>query len=76
MKKEPSPDFDNEDDDDDDDEQCAAFECLMPASEEVQWIQCDRCHQWYHFACVELTKEAARALDTYVCSNCSCKLYV
>jgi histone demethylase JARID1 len=75
IKKEQSS-YEDEEEDNDEEEQCAAVLCLMPASEEVQWIQCDHCHEWYHFACVELTKETAQALDTYICTNCSCTMPV
>lgn len=59
------------DDDDDDDEACLARPCKHPSSDEVDWVQCDTCEQWYHNLCVGITAETAAELESYVCPYCS-----
>ncbi|XP_048242778.1 uncharacterized protein LOC125375886 [Haliotis rufescens] len=34
-------------------------------------IGCDRCDQWFHGACVGITKRTANALDEYICPHCT-----
>ena len=58
------------DDDDDDDEACSARPCKHPSSDEVDWVQCDTCEQWYHNLCVGITAETAAELESYVCPYC------
>lgn len=60
------------DDDDDEDEACLARPCKHPSSDEVDWVQCDTCEQWYHNLCVGITAETAAELDSYVCPYCNC----
>ena len=73
-------DVEGDDDDDDDDEEddeeeeeeeaCLAQPCKRPSSDEVDWVQCDNCEQWYHNLCVGITAEKATELDSYVCPYC------
>ena len=58
------------DDDDDDDEACSARPCKHPSSDEVDWVQCDTCEQWYHNLCVGITAEIAAELESYICPYC------
>ena len=40
--------------------------CNMPESFDVNMIMCDVCLSWFHFSCVNLSKEP----DCWTCSNC------
>ena len=35
------------------------------------WIECERCSQWYHCSCVGLTKAKADKLSQWHCNNCT-----
>ncbi len=62
---------DDDDDDDDDDEACLARPCKHPSSDEVDWVQCDTCEQWYHNLCVGISAKTAAELESYICPYCS-----
>ncbi|KAI9142533.1 hypothetical protein BKA69DRAFT_1013845, partial [Paraphysoderma sedebokerense] len=34
-------------------------------------IQCDKCSDWFHGACVNVTEEESSHFETYVCPPCS-----
>lgn len=36
-----------------------------------QSIACDKCHLWYHFTCVHMTKSKARLLKEWACQYCA-----
>ncbi|XP_078594728.1 lysine-specific demethylase 5A-like isoform X17 [Branchiostoma floridae x Branchiostoma japonicum] len=61
-----------EEDDDDDDQDCAAKRCLQPTGDEVDWVQCDRCEEWFHLVCVGL-KHQPTDDEEYVCRCCKLK---
>ena len=42
---------------------------LFPG-EEVNWVQCDRCEQWFHLLCVGLGEDEVSENEDYVCFNC------
>lgn len=50
--------------------ECAAKYCRCPSDEQVAWVQCDKCQQWFHILCVGLTHQAAEAMDVFVCVDC------
>ena len=50
--------------------ECSATQCLQPVAEQIIWVQCDHCHEWFHCVCVGLTKEYAEQIDTYKCAAC------
>ncbi|EDV25411.1 uncharacterized protein TRIADDRAFT_55483 [Trichoplax adhaerens] len=50
--------------------ECAAKYCRCPSDEQVGWVQCDKCQQWFHILCVGLTNQAAEAMDVFVCADC------
>ena len=66
--------IEEEDEDDDDEEEeeaeCSATQCLQPVADQIIWVQCDHCHEWFHCVCVGLTKEYAEQIDIYKCAVC------
>lgn len=40
------------------------------SGEEVEWVQCDKCENWYHIICVGISSEEASAVDEYICPDC------
>lgn len=50
--------------------ECSATNCLRPIVDEISWVQCDKCQEWFHCMCVGLTKETAEKIDSYVCDSC------
>ncbi|XP_052780089.1 lysine-specific demethylase 5A-like isoform X2 [Mya arenaria] len=56
-------------DDDESDEDCAALKCLKPTGE-VNWVQCDRCEDWFHLLCVGLAEDEVSEEEEYECFNC------
>ena len=64
--------MEEEDDDEDEEEEgeCSATQCLQPVADQIIWVQCDHCHEWFHCVCVGLTKEYAEQIDTYKCAAC------
>uniref|UniRef100_A0AAR2LGP4 [histone H3]-trimethyl-L-lysine(4) demethylase n=1 Tax=Pygocentrus nattereri TaxID=42514 RepID=A0AAR2LGP4_PYGNA len=49
---------------------CPAESCLQPAGDEVYWVQCDCCNQWFHMVCVGVSAKMA-AEEDYMCVTCS-----
>ncbi|KAI4881507.1 hypothetical protein NFI96_012323 [Prochilodus magdalenae] len=49
---------------------CPAESCLQPAGDEVYWVQCDSCNQWFHMVCVGVSAKMA-AEEDYMCVACS-----
>ena len=39
--------------------------------EEVEWVQCDKCENWYHVICVGISSEEAATIDEYLCPDCN-----
>ncbi|KAJ3169338.1 Transcription factor bye1, partial [Irineochytrium annulatum] len=33
-------------------------------------IQCDKCQDWYHGKCIQISEELGKALDSYECDEC------
>lgn len=60
-----------EDDLEDEDDTCAAKPCSHPTGDEVGWVQCDHCQDWYHLLCVSLRPEQAEEMDAYSCPSCT-----
>ncbi len=44
--------------------------CYLPPDDEM--IQCDKCDEWYHYKCVNLTPKMVKAIgdDEWICRNC------
>ncbi|XP_060788219.1 lysine-specific demethylase 5B-B isoform X4 [Neoarius graeffei] len=51
---------------------CPAESCLQPAGDEVFWVQCDCCNQWFHMICVGVSEKIA-AEEDYMCVACSAR---
>ncbi|XP_058246004.1 lysine-specific demethylase 5B-B isoform X1 [Hemibagrus wyckioides] len=51
---------------------CPAASCLQPAGDEVFWVQCDCCNQWFHMICVGVSEKVA-AEEDYMCVTCSAR---
>ncbi|XP_022330439.2 lysine-specific demethylase 5A-like isoform X4 [Crassostrea virginica] len=60
----------DEDGEEDEDDNCAAIKCLKPTGEEVNWVQCDRCEEWYHLLCVGLGTDEVTEDEEYECFKC------
>ena len=53
---------------------CADKNCKKPQDENVDWLACDGCHQWFHNKCVSVDPKMARNEDfEYYCSSCEIK---
>ena len=39
--------------------------------DEVEWVQCDKCENWYHVVCVGISAQDASKIDEYVCPYCT-----
>lgn len=50
--------------------ECSASHCKKPIGDQISWVQCDRCQDWFHCICVGLTKEYAEKIDKYNCKKC------
>jgi len=37
---------------------------------EVNWVQCDRCEEWFHLLCVGLAEDEVSEEEEYECFNC------
>lgn len=44
--------------------------CLCRGESHSDMIECDKCHDWFHFACVGLAKAHAEKLENYICIRC------
>ncbi|KAF4526572.1 hypothetical protein B566_EDAN009588 [Ephemera danica] len=69
-KQDPKEGDEDGDDDDGSDEACAAHPCQRPTGDEVTWVQCDLCTEWYHLLCEDLKKSDINSTDDYICKNC------
>ncbi|XP_071108199.1 nucleosome-remodeling factor subunit BPTF-like [Haliotis cracherodii] len=44
--------------------------CRTPYDEAQFYIGCDRCQDWFHGHCVNVSRLEADRMDTYICPNC------
>ena len=63
-------DDDEDDDDVSDDESCAAQRCQHPIGQNVDWVLCDGCEQWFHYVCVGLLPGDISEDQDYLCGGC------
>ncbi|KAH7699744.1 hypothetical protein AAVH_33149, partial [Aphelenchoides avenae] len=64
----------------DNDELCAHRHCrnpyenesIIPEGEEIAWIECDRCSEWYHCICVLGRNRSPRAGSEFICNARRC----
>jgi len=54
-----------------DEDDCSAKPCKKPLGDEVEWVQCDKCENWYHVVCVGISAQDASKIDEYVCPYCT-----
>ena len=40
------------------------------AGDEVNWVQCDTCEQWFHLLCVGLAEDEVAGNEDYMCFIC------
>ena len=52
------------------DSECSATQCIRPMANEISWVQCDACQNWFHLVCVGLTKESVDKIESYNCFQC------
>ncbi|VDN15359.1 unnamed protein product [Dibothriocephalus latus] len=52
-----------------DTEECSARPCKHPQDVAIDWIQCDKCSNWYHQVCLGLRASEAN-VDVYYCPYC------
>ncbi len=62
--------LDEEEEEEEEESECSAPQCLQPVAEQISWVQCDHCQEWFHIMCVGLTEEYAMQIDTYICVSC------
>lgn len=43
---------------------------VVVSGEEVNWVQCDRCEEWYHLLCVGLGTDEVTEDEEYECFKC------
>ena len=41
--------------------------CNCSNKDLVDWIQCERCDQWFHCQCINISREDADELDSFFC---------
>ena len=63
-------DDDEEDEEEEEEAECSAPHCKKPIADQISWVQCDLCQEWFHCTCVGLTKEYAEKIDRYNCKKC------
>ena len=74
-QKDASDDFEysSQEESDVEDECCAAGNCIMDDSDNIQWIMCEICDEWFHAKCVgqgDKTAEELEAIVDYCCPRC------
>ena len=65
-----TPEEEEEEEEGEEEGECSATQCLQPVTDQIIWVQCDHCQEWFHCVCVGLTKEYAEQIDTYKCASC------
>ncbi|XP_010268624.1 PREDICTED: chromatin remodeling protein EBS-like isoform X1 [Nelumbo nucifera] len=45
--------------------------CEMPYNPDNLMVQCERCTDWFHPHCIDLTAEEAKTLEHFFCQSCS-----
>ncbi|GJY27828.1 chromatin remodeling protein EBS-like protein [Tanacetum coccineum] len=46
--------------------------CLLPYNPDEYMLQCQACKDWYHPACLNMTKDEAKLLDNFTCDREQC----
>ena len=67
----PEKEYGEEVEDEEEEEgECSTPHCKQPMANQISWVQCDHCQEWFHCICVGLTKEYAEKIDSYICQGC------
>ncbi|KAL3689734.1 hypothetical protein R1sor_016043 [Riccia sorocarpa] len=45
--------------------------CELPYNPDHFMVQCESCSNWFHPACIGMSKEKVASMETYVCADCS-----
>lgn len=40
-------------------------------AETSEWIECDKCSQWYHFTCLNISSKEAKLINSFHCPICT-----
>ncbi|GKD14490.1 bromo adjacent homology domain, zinc finger, RING/FYVE/PHD-type containing protein [Tanacetum coccineum] len=46
--------------------------CMLPYNPDEYMLQCQACKDWYHPACLNMTKDEAKLLDNFTCDREQC----
>lgn len=49
--------------------------CRRPYDVPRFMIACDKCDQWFHGECIEISEKQGEFIDLYFCENCSQSKY-
>ena len=44
--------------------------CGFASGTEVNWVQCDRCEEWFHLLCIGMGEDEISEHEDYVCYKC------
>ncbi|KAL2632029.1 hypothetical protein R1flu_016715 [Riccia fluitans] len=44
--------------------------CELPYNPDHFMVQCESCTNWYHPACIGMSKEKVASMETYICADC------
>ncbi|KAK9457014.1 hypothetical protein V1511DRAFT_243737 [Dipodascopsis uninucleata] len=50
---------------------CASCTPETAPAGKLDWIECGKCQQWFHYTCVDLTSREARNIDEFHCPSCT-----
>lgn len=53
-------------------EKCASNNCLKPNTNNINWIQCDKCDRWYHMKCENIKIKNKK--ENFLCKICQNKI--
>jgi len=68
--------IDDDGDDSDDNALCSLkingkVACRLPIGDDINWVLCDACNEWFHCSCVNISPEKAKNIHVYICDVCT-----